>query len=139
MRFVCLLSLTTSTWASNVSNVLPRLDTSGAIIDAHDGHIFFDATVGKYLYYAAGYGPCEEPPGLNGCSSWCDGCGCGFYFNHSVNLYTTSDFVTWEAHGNVLPISGPDARPNRVLFSPKVIRNAANGEYVMWYNLVRLI
>lgn len=56
-----------------ISNILPRRDTTGAIIDAHDGNVLFDSASGQYLYYAAGYGSCQEPPGLNGCASWCDG------------------------------------------------------------------
>ena len=117
-----------------VSNILPRLDIGGAIIDAHDGNVIFDAAYGRYLYYAAGYGDCEEPRGLNGCADWCDGCGCGFFYNHSVNLYSSSDLVSWTGHGNVMPLGG--TRPNAVLFSPKVIFNARTSTYVLWMNFV---
>lgn len=118
-----------------ISNILPRRDSSGSIIDAHDGNVVQDPQDPTlYYYFAAGYGECEEPKGLNGCASWCDGCGCGFFNNHSVNLYSTRDFAAWEAHGNVLPLGPP--RPDRVLFSPKVLYNDANKEWVLWYNLV---
>ena len=60
--------------------------------------------------------------------------GCGFYYNHSVNLYSSPDLVTWTAHGNVLPLGG--SRPNAVLFSPKVIFNARTQTYVLWLNFV---
>lgn len=60
--------------------------------------------------------------------------GCGFYYNHSVNLYSSPDLVTWTAHGNVLPLGG--SRPNAVLFSPKVLYNARTQTYVLWLNFV---
>lgn len=133
---LCALCAATAAAAvSAVSNVLPRLTTDGQIIDAHDGNVVEDPTTpGRYFYYAAGYGACKEPPGLNGCASWCDNCGCGFFYNHSVNLYSTEDFVSWTAHGNVLPLGFP--RPNSVLFSPKALYNARTREWVLWYNLM---
>ena len=119
---------------STVSNILPRRTTTGSIIDAHDGNVIQDPhNASLYYYFAAGYGACHEPPGLNGCSDWCDNCGCGFFYNHSVNLYSTTDFVTWTAHGNVLPLGPP--RPASVLFSPKALYNAASQQWVLWYNL----
>ena len=120
---------------STVSNIAPRRATDGSIIDAHDGNVVQDPhTPGLFYYFAAGYGDCREPPGLNGCATWCDNCGCGFYYNHSVNVYSTSDFVLWTAHGNVLPLGAP--RPNSVLFSPKALYNARNKEWVLWFNLM---
>ena len=120
---------------SEVSNLLPRRTTAGAIIDAHDGNVVEDPlTPGLFYYFAAGYGDCEEPPGSNGCADWCDGCGCGFFNNHSVNVYSSRDFNAWTPHGNVLPLGPP--RPDRVLFSPKVLYNEMNKEWVLWYNLV---
>ena len=118
---------------SNVSNIEPRRDGSGAIIDAHDGDVVFDAASQRWLYFAAGYGECIEPPGLNGCADWCNDCGCGFFYNHSVNVFSTTDFVAWTAHGNVLPLGAP--RPNATLFSPKAIFNNRTQLWVLWYNL----
>lgn len=45
----------------NVSNVLPRRDTSGAIMDMHDGNVHVGED-GTYYWYAAGYGvrPCTR-------------------------------------------------------------------------------
>jgi hypothetical protein len=59
--------------------------------------------------------------------------GCGFYHNHSVNLFTSTNLVDWTSHGNVLP---EENRVDRILFSPKVLYNAKNKEYVLWYNYV---
>lgn len=117
-----------------ISNIQPRRDTSGAILDAHDGNFVFDGDRNEYLYFAAGYGTCEEPPGLNGCASWSStDSGCGFLFNHSVNLYSSPDLVRWTAHGNVLPLGPP--RPNATLFCPKAVFNARTATWVLWYNL----
>jgi beta-xylosidase len=49
-----------------------------------------------------------------------------------VNLFSTTDFVTWVPHGNVLPLGAP--RPAAVLFSPKVLFNDRTRQWVLWYN-----
>ena len=54
------------------SNVLPRTDTAGAIIDAHDGNYVFDGE--KWWYFAMGYGLCPDTGTINGC----DACGGSF-------------------------------------------------------------
>jgi hypothetical protein len=51
-----------------ISNVVPRRSTDGAIMDAHDGNILYDAPSGLYYWYAASYGNCTEPTGPSGCS-----------------------------------------------------------------------
>lgn len=134
LRFAA-LTASCSAAISTVSNIVPRRATTGAIIDAHDGNVVEDpSTPGLFWYFAAGYGNCTEPRGLNGCSTWCDNCGCGFFYNHSVNAFSSTDFNTWTAHGNVLPLGGP--RPNSVLFSPKVLYNDRTREWVLWYNVM---
>jgi hypothetical protein len=62
MRPIAFASAAALALATNVtvSNTSPRLDASGLIIDAHDGNVIFDAASGLYLYYAAGYGDCQE-------------------------------------------------------------------------------
>ena len=120
----------------DLSNVVPRRETSGAILDAHDGNIVWSAATSSWLYFAAGYGPCEEPAGLNGCADWSEGTSCGFFKNHSVNVYETTDFTTWRAHGNVLPLGAP--RPDAVLFSPKAVFNAKTQLWVLWCSHTRV-
>jgi hypothetical protein len=110
-----------------ISNVNPRRDTDGNILDAHDGDVV--VYNGTYFNYAAGYGLCTERTGQNGCQGGFTGC--GFFNNHSVNLYTSPDMVTWTAHGNVLPVAN---RPQAILFSPKAIRDPATGTWILWYN-----
>ena len=116
----------------DLSNVVPRRDVNGAILDAHDGNVVYDEVGQQWLYFAAGYGACREPDGLNGCADWTNGTSCGFFRNHSVNVYSTSDFTTWRPHGNVLPLP---ARPSAVLFSPKAVFNKKTGLWVLWINL----
>ena len=124
--------LAAASLTSTVSNREARRDQNGAIIDAHDGNVVYDPASARWLYFAAGYGDYEEPPGLNGCASWCDDCGCGFFYNHSFNVYSTADFVSWTGHGNVLPLG----RPNRTLFSPKALYNNRTSTWVLWLNFV---
>ena len=47
--------------AANISNVLPRRDTSGAIMDMHDGNVHVGDD-GTYYWYAAGYGVSTHLP-----------------------------------------------------------------------------
>eukprot|EP01043_Picozoa_sp_COSAG02_P075920 COSAG02_NODE_15875_length_1134_cov_1.394203_1_plen_190_part_10 len=131
---VCLPSPTA---AGKISNVVSRTDTDGAIVNAHDGQIVHEN--GTYYWFAAGYDACHESTGLNGCAG-CSGkpigpdCGCGFEANTSVNLYTSTDLVSWAAHGNVLPMS---TRPHATsLFSPRALYNDKTGLWVLWYNFV---
>jgi hypothetical protein len=117
---------------STLSNVLPRRDTSGAIMDAHDGNIVTSPThPGLFFWYAAGYGACPERNSTSGCTGGF--VGCGFFNNHSVNLWTSTDLATWTPHGNVLPEAN---RVDAILFSPKVIFNARTQLWILWYNYV---
>ena len=111
----------------NISNVLPRLDSSGAIMDMHDGNMVVKG--GVWYWYAAGYGGCRERPGSEGCAGGFHGC--GFFNNHTVNLFTSTDLVNWTPHGNVLPEAN---RVDAILFSPKVLYNAQTEMWVLWYN-----
>ena len=120
-----------------ISNVAPRRDTRGDIVNAHDGQIIREA--GTWYWFAAGYLACKEYPGLGGCAG-CAGkpigpaCGCGFEPQTAVNLYTSDDLVTWTPHGDVLEMA---SRPsNTSLFSPRVLYNDATKTWVMWYKFV---
>lgn len=79
-----------------ITNVIPRRDTDGNIMDAHDGSIFLYDDL--YYYFGASYGLCKEPPGPSGCSVWHPG-GCGFQLNHNISLYTSVDLVEWKFEG----------------------------------------
>jgi hypothetical protein len=92
---------------------------------------------GTWYWFAAGYGGCPErlgPSGATGPTGCAGGFkGCGFFNNHTVNLFTSTDLVTWTPHGNVLPEAN---RVDAILFSPKVLFNAKTQTWVLWYNFV---
>eukprot|EP01089_Gocevia_fonbrunei_P020830 TRINITY_DN7846_c0_g1_i1.p1 TRINITY_DN7846_c0_g1~~TRINITY_DN7846_c0_g1_i1.p1 ORF type:complete len:312 (-),score=46.73 TRINITY_DN7846_c0_g1_i1:6-941(-) len=102
-------------------------------MDIHDGNTFY--WKGIYYYYGASYGLCEEPSGQNGCADFGFG-NCGFQFNHNVSLYTSPDLATWTFKGHIFqfqdfPIKG-------VMFCPKVLYNARNNNFVLWFNWIDL-
>jgi hypothetical protein len=115
--------------ASNVSNVLPRVDNAtGAILDIHDGQTL---RVGDtFWWYGASYGGCTEQAG--GCDSLDVGA-CGFQLNHSVSAAFSTDLVHWTLVPDVLAVS---ARPSGIMFSPWVAYSPATSKYVMWFNML---
>lgn len=60
--------------------------------------------------------------------------GCGFRDDHALNVYSSSDLVTWRFEGDALPFG---ARPRGIYFRPKVVYDARAGEYVLWINYLR--
>lgn len=113
---------------SVVSNVDPRRDSTGSIMDIHDGNTI---RIGPLFYwYGAGYGPCVEQP--TGCANISVG-QCGFNLNHTVNLATSKDLKTWHFHGSVLPLEN---RPAGILFGPWVAQSASTKHFVLWMNIL---
>ena len=53
------------------SNVLPRLDATGSIIDAHDGTTRRYSPGGPFFYHAMSYGLCKETGKIDGCTGDC--------------------------------------------------------------------
>lgn len=116
----------------NISNVIPRRDTDGAILDAHDSKLnFFEGT---YYWHAASYGNCTEPKGSSGCAPVTVG-SCGFQTNHNVSLYKSVDLVTWTNSGNAFSAVG-NLPPNSVLFAPKTVYNPVTKQWVMFFNYI---
>ncbi len=119
-----------------ISNILPRRDINGELMDVHDGNIFL-GNDGTYYFYGMGYGNCTMHKGLIPPRD-CPGIytkfgGCGFQTNHSVNLYTSKNLADWTFVANILPDSA-STRPTGIYFRPKVIFNAPTGLYVLWIN-----
>ena len=116
-----------------ISNVVPRRDTDGAILDAHDGKVVFDAASATYFWVAASYGNCTEPKGDSGCSGAAPGA-CGFELDHNVSVYSSRDLVTWEDRGVVLSVAPLIA--DAVLFCPKMIHCRRTNRWVLWFNWI---
>ena len=112
-----------------LSNVVPRVDTNGNILDAHDGNIvYYD---GLYYFFGPSYGLCREPAGPSGCASIQPG-SCGFQTNHNVSLYTSPDLSRWTPHGPVFEMSS--LKNQGIMFCPKVLYNSKTNKWVLWFN-----
>ena len=115
---------------AQISNIAPRVDSqTGEILDIHDGTTL--RVNDTFFWFGAGYGPCTECLGWNGCCNITVGA-CGFNMNHTVNLATSTDLVTWTLHGNVLPAD----RPVGIVFGPWVAQSQETGNYVLWFNVL---
>jgi hypothetical protein len=95
---------------TTISNVQPRRDIHGDILDAHDGCLeFFNGT---YYLYGTRYGNTD-----------------GFGKSNRYVCYSSPDLETWTPHGEILK----DAPP-RVYYRPYVKFNHRTGKYVLWCN-----
>lgn len=115
-----------------ISNVVPRTDTTGTIMDAHDSKVVFKD--GLYHWFAASYGLCAEPKGSSGCNPTSVG-SCGFATDHNVTLFTSPNLLTWTDAGVVFGAIG-NLPPNSVLFAPKTVWNPSTKLWVMWFNYI---
>jgi hypothetical protein len=113
-----------------IDNLVPRLDTSGKIMDAHDGSI--QRFGGFYYMHAVSYGLCEEPANL-GCDQTTDHC--GFRLDHNISIWRsrTLQSGSWEYRGLAI---APSQRPAGVLYRPHVVFNPTTAMYVLWWNYV---
>jgi hypothetical protein len=93
-----------------IQNELPRRDTSGSIVDAHDGNLQFFA--GRYYLYGTAYGKTA-----------------GFSINNRFRVYSSADLEHWTFEGELLkaPVDG-------VYYRPYVVYNARTKKYVLWFN-----
>jgi hypothetical protein len=128
-RFVVVVMSLVDTIAGHpvlISNVEPRLDSTGHILSAHDGDVVQWTAGGDFHFYGMSYGNCKA----QGCSKHGD---CGFQNTHNITLFTSSDLSqgSWKYQGHVLPF---DARPAGIYYRPKVIFNKLTGRFVLWVN-----
>eukprot|EP01043_Picozoa_sp_COSAG02_P092402 COSAG02_NODE_29022_length_577_cov_1.081590_1_plen_130_part_10 len=86
------------------SNIEPRRDTAGQIIDAHDGNYLF--TNGTWWYFAMGYGLCNDTGTVNGCDP-----SCGYSAANTVGVWSSPTLSNdnWTKRSEVLPYA---KRPN---------------------------
>ena len=114
-----------------ISNVQPRRDASGGLMDLHDGVIL--SVNGTFFYWGMAYGLC------NVTKSGCDGLWypphCGYRTNHNLSLYSSPDLMTWTYILDALPMP---LRPTAVYYRPQVVFNPRTRLFVLWINLVNL-
>jgi len=97
------------------------VDSGGARIDAHDGHIYYFS--GKYYWYGTAYA-------------------CGFTVTVAspycgVKIYQSNDLASWTYAGLAFNTAALQADCNGQAggcFRPKVAYDARTARYVMWVN-----
>lgn len=97
---------------ANVSNIQPRFDTRGQILDAHDGCLEYFTGTGRFYLYGTRYGNTS-----------------GFGNSNRYVCYCSPDLNEWTFHGEMLSNA-----PARTYYRPYVKFNRSTGKYVMWYN-----
>jgi hypothetical protein len=116
-----------------ISNVSPRLDVHGNIVNAHDGTIRF--AEGAWWLHAASYGAgdCDDPP-HEGCEK--NAQKCGFQNNHNVSIWRSPDLSSgsWTFVGNAVECAKlPDCG---ILYRPHMVFNPTTSLYVVFWNYV---
>lgn len=114
IRFLSLfLIFYTLLWAEKtvtISNLRPRTDTNGQVVDAHDGRI---SQFNKVFYwYGTAYGATS-----------------GFETSNFYQCYSSTDLTNWKKEGSL--IQNP---PAGIYYRPHVIYHAKTKKYVLWYN-----
>jgi len=121
-----------------LSNLVLPKDTAGnELITGEASVLSWD---GAYYFYFNDWGSC---PGVDCCSSLLGCADCCFspptpqypdtcvYANgHSVVVYRTNDFRTWEPLGEALP---PTNRKDGIVFRPRVVYRPSSRTFLMWY------
>ncbi len=93
-----------------ISNIVPRKDDAGHVIDAHDGRVIrFGDT---YYWYGTSYDTTN-----------------GFTKKNYYRCYSSSDMTHWKSCGTLI-IDAPEG----VYYRPHVVYNAKTKKYVLWYN-----
>lgn len=93
-----------------INNNLPRHDTNGKIVDAHDGRVVqFGDT---FYWYGTQYGNTN-----------------GFVETNKYVSYSSKDLKTWKFEGELL-----GEHQIGVYYRPHVIYNQQTKKYVLWYN-----
>lgn len=111
------------------SNTLPRRDSAGAVLNAHDGTTQrFPSAPGKFYYHAMGYPACNETGEVNGCNN------CIFSRKNSMNVFSSPDLSSgsWTLEQPLYP--GAAGFPECTYFRTQAVYNAATQLYVLWAN-----
>lgn len=113
--------------AVTISNVRPRTNVSGQIMDAHDGTYNLWTPNGPWYYYAMGYGTCKQGQDL--CNSD-NHCGYGYSW---IGIWTSEDLSngSW----TLVREARDESWPQCTYFRVHTIYNVLTQRYVMWVNL----
>ena len=112
------------------SNVAPRLDSQGRIMNAHDGTTRRYAPGGRFYYHAMSYpSTCNETGKINGCTD------CIYGTANGVSVWSSPDLSSgsWELEEAVYP--GAAGFPECTYFRSQTVFNAATSTYVLWVNM----
>ena len=132
----CALLLLASAGAKVVtlSNLRLPLDTNGdPLLTGELSVLTYNST---YYFYFNNWGGCPGVdccPTATGCASCCFAGPtdpCVYTSNHSVVLYSTSDFQQWTPHGEVLGVA---ARRPGIEFRPQVVFCPSTQLFLMYY------
>ncbi len=107
------------------SNISPRLNVTGNIMDAHDGSYNRWDQSGLWYYYAMGYGECSQGQDM------CNGhCGYGYSW---IGVWTSPDLSnqSWK----LLREARDDTWPSGVYFRVHVVYNPTTRLYILWVNI----
>lgn len=108
----------------NISNIHYRYNTSGIVMDAHDGSYNRWTPDGPWYYYAMGYGTCKQGQDM------CHGCGYGYSW---IGVWKSDTMAngTW----TLVREARDDSWPHNVYFRVHTVFNKKTQKYVMWVNL----
>lgn len=143
-----ILSPFSSSSPSTISNILPRIDEDGDILEAGDGCISYDYDTARYYLWGMRYQPCIEPnndcycgsAGLEVCSDVGyvapDQC-CGWR-NMTIAVYSSADLMSWRKEGlNILPVmqdySTPYNAANQAYFEVCGVFSRRTGFWNLWF------
>jgi hypothetical protein len=93
-------------------------DTSGKVINVHDGGVLY--ANGRYYWYGQSLGT-------------------GAATTVGVVMYSSTDLYNWTYEGVILPVSTDPASPLRApmrMERPKIVYNAATDRFVLWFHYV---
>jgi hypothetical protein len=93
-----------------ISNVEPRRDVNGNMVDAHDGCLQFFK--GRFYLYGTSYGTND-----------------GWGTANRYRVYSSPDLGKWTLEGDLLT-----HQPAGVYYRPYVVFNPNTKKYVLWYN-----
>jgi hypothetical protein len=107
--------------AIEISNVVPRVDQHGNIVDAHEGNIFFFENA--YWYFGVAYPPCT-----GACAACNASEACCTFDNNTLTLLSSPDLSHWTlVSTNLLP----DSVAGKTVFLPSAAYSAATSTYAL--------